>query len=70
MNKQRSLEVVVGAFMANAVAKTISGGYKSLRVLGAEERRIAEAHLALFTAAKYVLHTGLTLIGVPPLERM
>jgi arginyl-tRNA synthetase len=51
------------------VAKAFSGAYRKLRVIG-EPAPIASARLALFVATKYVLHTGLSLIGVPPVERM
>lgn len=51
------------------LSKRFSGAYKSLRVLG-EAPDISRARLALFSSMKYVLHTGLALIGVPPVERM
>ncbi len=51
------------------LARTFSSAYKALRVVG-QPKEIAQARLALFVATKYVLHRGLTLIGVPPVERM
>lgn len=51
------------------LAKTFSSLYRKLRVVG-EEKRIGEARLALFMAVRNVLHTGLSLIGVPPVDRM
>jgi arginyl-tRNA synthetase len=52
------------------LAKTFSSIYRKLRVVGEENQGAASARLALFEATKYVLHTGLRLLGVPPLERM
>ncbi len=51
------------------LAKLFSGVYRKLRVVG-EEKRVAEARLALFMAVRNTLHTGLSLIGVPPVDRM
>ena len=51
------------------LSKAFSTAYNSVRVVGQEEK-LAKARLALFRALKYVLHVGLTLIGVPPVERM
>lgn len=51
------------------LAKMFSGVYRKLRVIG-EEKRLAEARLALFIAVRNVLHTGVSLIGVPPVDRM
>lgn len=57
------------ALYALDLARAFSANYRSLRVLGAD-RPVAEARLALFSAIKFVLYTGLTLIGVPPVDRM
>ncbi|MBN8549721.1 MAG: arginine--tRNA ligase [Deltaproteobacteria bacterium] len=51
------------------LAKMFSGVYRKLRVIG-EESKLAEARLALFMAVRNVLHTALSLIGVPPVDRM
>lgn len=51
------------------VAKSFAGVYKTLRVIG-EAPETAKARLALFDALKHVLHCGLYLIGVPPVEQM
>ena len=51
------------------LARSFSAAYNSLRVIG-QEPKIAKARLSLFVAIKYVLHAGLKLIGVPPIERM
>ncbi|MCO6432402.1 MAG: arginine--tRNA ligase [Deltaproteobacteria bacterium] len=51
--------------LSRILAKT----YKTLRVVG-EEQALAKARLALFMAARNVLHTALTLLGVPAIERM
>lgn len=51
------------------LAKTFSAEYRNLRVVG-EKPELAKARLALFTAVKNVLETGLTLIGVPLIDRM
>ena len=51
------------------IARAFARAYKSLRVVG-EEKSVAQARLALFTATKYVLHNALNLIGVPAVERM
>jgi len=58
----------VAAFALD-IARAFSSGYKILRVVG-EEPETAHARLALFAATRYVLHVALTLIGVPPVERM
>lgn len=57
------------ASYALLLARTFSASYQTLRVLG-EEMPLARARLALFTALRYVLHTCLGLIGVPPVEKM
>ena len=57
------------AAYALSLARTFSASYQTLRVLG-EEAGAARARLALFMALRYVLHTCLRLIGVPPVERM
>lgn len=51
------------------LAKAFSGVYRKLRVIG-EEKNVAEARLALFMAVRNTIHTGLSLIGVPPVDRM
>lgn len=56
-------------FLLN-LAKNISKNYKNLRVLGETDQKAAKARLVLFTACKYVLETGISLLGIPPLERM
>ncbi|NLF25740.1 MAG: arginine--tRNA ligase [Deltaproteobacteria bacterium] len=52
------------------LARAFSGLYKKARVMGEDNAAAAVARLALFDALKYVLHTGLELLGIPPLERM
>ena len=52
------------------LAKCFSSSYKQLRVVGEEDSQAAGTRLALFEALKHVLRTGLSLLGVPPLERM
>lgn len=51
------------------LAKSVSKAYRALRVVG-EEIETARSRLALFLACKYTLHTGLTLLGVPAIEKM
>lgn len=51
------------------LARSFSAAYNSLRVVG-QEKHVAKARLSLFMAIKNVLHVGLTLLGVPPIERM
>ena len=58
------------AIYALNLAKSVSGLYKKLRVVGEPDQELAQARLALFVAIKYVLHNSLNLIGVPPLKRM
>lgn len=53
-----------------AVAKRFSSGYRGLRVLGEENKAVAQARLTLFSATRQVLYQGLTALGVPPLEKM
>jgi len=57
------------ALYALDLAKAVAKAYKNLRVIG-EESTIAQARLALFVASKFVLHSALTLVGVPAVERM
>ncbi|TID29503.1 hypothetical protein CANINC_001898 [Pichia inconspicua] len=46
-----------------------SSTYKVLRVMG-EERSVMVSRLALFSAVRQILHNGLTLLGITPVERM
>lgn len=46
-----------------------SSTYKVLRVLG-EDREVMIARLALFSAVRQILHNGLILLGITPVERM
>lgn len=46
-----------------------SSAYKVLRVIG-EDREVMVARLALFSAVRQILHNGLTLLGITPVERM
>jgi len=57
------------ALYALEVAKTFSSAYRKLRVVG-EDKKLAEARLALFMAARKVLKTAITLIGMKPIDRM
>ena len=52
-----------------SLARAISSAYKDLRVVG-EEAQLAGARLALFDACRNVLKTGMTLLGIPAIERM
>lgn len=52
-----------------SLAKAFSKAYLAHKVLGAAPHE-AQARLALFSAVKNVLQTGLRLVGVPALERM
>ena len=52
------------------LAKSFSSAYKTMRVVGEENEAIAQTRLAIFEALRITLHTGLALLGVPPLERM
>lgn len=53
-----------------AVARSVSKAYRSHRVVGEEDRALAENRLALFMAVRDILQVGMTLIGVSPIERM
>jgi arginyl-tRNA synthetase len=57
------------ALYALELAKTFSGVYRKLRVVG-EEAELAKARLALFMATRTVLQTSVTLIGMKPVARM
>lgn len=46
-----------------------SSTYKVLRVIG-EEKEVMVARLALFSAVRQILHNGMTLLGITPVERM
>jgi arginyl-tRNA synthetase len=51
------------------LARGLHASYTVLRVKGEEAGR-AQARLLLFTAVKQVLRSGLTILGIQPLERM
>ncbi len=51
------------------LARALHASYAVLRVKGEEPGR-AQARLRLFTAVKQVLRSGLTILGIQPLERM
>lgn len=51
------------------LAKAFSRAYQDLKVVG-EEKSLAEARLTLFEAARQVLGSSLSLMGIEPLERM
>jgi arginyl-tRNA synthetase len=51
------------------LAHQFSSTYKVLRVIG-EDREIMVARLALFSAVRQILHNGMTLLGITPVERM
>ncbi len=51
------------------IARTFARAYRELRVVG-QPADIAGARLALFTATRYVLETGMTLLGMPAVQRM
>ncbi len=57
------------ALYALEIAKAFSSAYRKLRVLG-EAPQIAQARLNLFMAARTVLKTSATLIGMQPVDRM
>lgn len=46
-----------------------SSTYKVLRVIG-EDREVMIARLALFSAVRQILHNGMILLGITPVERM
>lgn len=48
---------------------TVSSCYDVLWVMG-QERAVATARLALYSAARQVLYNGMTLLGLTPVERM
>ncbi len=52
------------------LAKLVSRNYNQLRVVGEDNKELAEARLGLFTACKYVLEISIKLMGIPTLERM
>ncbi|CCH58138.1 hypothetical protein TBLA_0A03380 [Henningerozyma blattae CBS 6284] len=47
----------------------ISSCYKTLWVDN-EEKRIAKARLALYSSARHILHNGLRILGITPIDRM
>jgi len=47
----------------------LSSSYDILKVIGSE-RELMRARLALYGAARQVLHNGMTLLGLNPVERM
>lgn len=51
------------------VSRLFARAYRELRVVG-QEKAVAEARLALFTATRHVLETGMTLLGMPPVQKM
>ncbi|MCL4123601.1 UNVERIFIED_CONTAM: hypothetical protein GTU68_027506 [Idotea baltica] len=57
-------------FYSLSLAKALSSAYKKLRVIGEKDLKVSNSRLALFTASKYILERSLSLLGIPPLERM
>lgn len=51
------------------IARVFARAYRDLRVIG-QPAEIASARLALFTATRTVLETGMTLLGMPAIQRM
>jgi len=52
------------------LSHAISSCHEKLWVLGDQEKKTAEARLALYYAARIVLGNGLKILGLKPLERM
>ena len=52
------------------LAKAISRAYLTLRVIGEEDKSVAQARLTLFVSARTVLASALKLLGINPLQRM
>jgi len=46
----------------------LSSSYDVLRVVG-EEEKLGRARMALFESARTILHNGMTLLGLTPVER-
>lgn len=51
------------------VSRLFARAYRELRVVG-QEADLAQARLALFTATRYVLETGMKLLGMPAVQKM
>lgn len=47
---------------------TLSTSYNHLRIVGSEPE-VMKARLALYQSARHVLHNGMTLLGLTPVER-
>ncbi|KAF3481831.1 arginyl-tRNA synthetase [Arthroderma uncinatum] len=52
------------------LAHQISSGYDVIKVIGAENREVMVARLALYEAARQVLENGMRLLGFTPVKRM
>jgi len=53
------------------IAKSFSRAYRELRVIGEDvSQEIASSRLALFLAAREVISCGMSLLGIPRIERM
>jgi arginyl-tRNA synthetase len=53
----------------NDISRIFARAYRELRVVG-QDPEIAKARLALFTATRFVLETGMKLLGMPAVQRM
>jgi arginyl-tRNA synthetase len=63
------LEPAVVAGYLLDLAKGLHGSYQILRVKG-EEEKLARTRLLLFVVVKRILAAGLSILGIPALERM
>lgn len=66
----RENEPSVLASYCLSLAKTLSKAYLDLKVIGVEDKALAEARLMLFEATAKVLKESIELLGIETLERM
>ncbi len=67
-NTLKTLEPVTVLMYLFRMTHMLSSSYDHLKIVGSEPE-LARARLALYESAKQVLHSGMTLLGLSPVER-
>lgn len=68
-NALRTLEPTTVLVYLFKMTHVLSSSYEHLQVVGSE-KDVAAARLALYEAARQVLHNGMRLLGLSPVDRM
>lgn len=68
-NALKTLEPTTVLVYLFKMTHVLSSSYEHLQVVGSE-KKVAAARLALYEAARQVLHNGMRLLGLSPVDRM